>query len=227
MNSRSYAFLRTSVLLGAATLLTSCGSLNFFKKDTPAPTPNPQQTAVEKAKPVNPHPAGSYEAFKWGKYPSTTRKWQNNALLAQASPSNTSVKIDLSDQRGFLLVNGEVAMDYRVSTGRSSHKTPTGSYKITEKIRDKRSNLYGRIVNSAGKTVKSGADSRKHSVPAGGKFIGASMPYWMRLTNSGIGMHQGKVGRRYASHGCIRTHANAISTVFSKTKVGTPVIIQP
>ena len=226
MKMRSYALLRLSLFSGASLLLSSCSTLNFFKKDPTSATPQVQADATP-AKPENPHPPGSYEAFKWGSYPGTTRSWKDDALLAQANSSNTKVKIDLSDQRGFLLVNDAIAMDYRVSTGRSSHKTPTGSYKITEKIRDKRSNLYGRIVNSAGKTVKSGADSRKHKVPSGGKFIGASMPYWMRLTNGGVGMHQGNVGRRYASHGCIRTHRAAVPIVFAKTKVGTPVTIQP
>lgn len=214
-------------------VFTSCSTMNdlvgrFRTPPTPAP-PVADPATVAKAAPapkVNPHPPGSYAHFKAGQYPGTLRMWKDSALLSQANKANTKVKIDLSSQRGFLYVNDQVAMDYRVSTGRSTHKTPTGSFTITEKIRDKRSNLYGRIVNSAGKTVKGGADSRKDKVPAGGKFIGASMPYWMRLTNSGIGMHQGKVGRRYASHGCIRTHSKAVPIVFSKTKVGTPVTIQ-
>ena len=202
----------------ASLFLTSCGAR--------APKANPEQTEIPTAKKVNPHPAGSYDHFKFDSYPGTTRTWKNTALLAQGNSSNTSVKIDLSSQRGFLLVNGQVAMDYRVSSGSSSHKTPTGNFTITEKIRDKRSNLYGKIVNSSGATVKSGADSRKHTVPAGGKFVGASMPYWMRLTGSGIGMHQGNVNRRYASHGCIRTHYSAVPIVFSKTRVGTKVAIE-
>ena len=116
-------------------------------------------------------------------------------------------------------------MDYRVSTGSSKHKTPTGDYKIIEKIREKRSNLYGKILNASGAVVQSNADARKDTVPAGGSFRGASMPYWMRLTRTGIGMHQGNVNRRYASHGCIRTHYSAVPIVYSKTKIGTPVTV--
>ena len=116
-------------------------------------------------------------------------------------------------------------MDYRVSTGKTGHNTPTGDFRITEKIQDKRSNLYGKILDANGNTIKGDADSRKDSPPPGGKFLGASMPYWMRLTNSGIGMHQGIVSQRYASHGCIRTHATAVPTVFEKTKIGTLVRI--
>ncbi len=203
--------------IATSLFLSSCGNK--------PPTPNPDQTEIKTAKRVNPHPAGTYEHFKFDSYPGTTRTWKNSALLSRANSSNTKVRIDLSTQRGFLLVNDEIAMDYRVSTGSSRHKTPTGDYRIMEKIRDKRSNLYGVILNSSGSVVKSGADSRKHTVPAGGKFRGVSMPYWMRLTGSGIGMHQGNVNRRYASHGCIRTHYSAVPIVYSKTKVGTPVTV--
>jgi len=198
-------FLRlTPPLIAAFTgfFLVSCGSNPFTKKPE---TQAPQQTA--EGEPVNPHPVGSYEHFKFASYPGTTRTWKNDELLASANPADTSVLVDLSTQRGFLFV-GE-SLDFR----------------ITEKIKEKRSNLYGKILDANGNTVKASADSRKDSPPPGGKFLGASMPYWMRLTNSGIGMHQGIVSRRYASHGCIRTHATAVPTVFEKTKVGTLVRI--
>jgi lipoprotein-anchoring transpeptidase ErfK/SrfK len=172
---------------------------------------------------VNPHPPGSYAHFTYRPYPSTTRTWKNQALLAKATPSNTKVRIDLSKQRGFLLVDDQIAMDYRISTGSSKYRTPTGSYKIMEKIRTKRSNLYGKIKDADGKIVKTNADARTDTVPEGGAFVGASMPYWMRLTGSGIGMHQGNVNRKYASHGCIRTHYSAVPIVYSKTRIGTPV----
>lgn len=203
--------------IAASVFLTSCGNK--------PPKPNPAQTEIKSAVRVNPYPRGTYEHFKFDSYPGTTRTWKNTALLAKANPSNTKVRIDLSSQRGFLLVNDEVAMDYRVSTGSSGHKTPTGDYKIIEKIREKRSNLYGKILDASGEVVHSDADTRKDTVPAGGSFRGASMPYWMRLTRTGIGMHQGKVNRRYASHGCIRTHYSAIPILYSKTKIGTPVTV--
>ena len=203
-----------------ALALSSCGSL---------PSPEPPEPVVEKIpEAVNPHPAGSYAAFKWKNYPGTTRTWKNESVLARANSSNSSVKIDIGDQRGFLMVGDEIAMDYRVSTGRrNKHDTPPGKYRITEKIKDKRSNLYGKILNADGNVVKSNADSRKDEIPPGGKFLGAPMLYWMRLTNDGIGMHKGNVNSRFASHGCIRSHYAAVPIVFEKTRVGTSVSVQP
>lgn len=199
-------------------LLTSCS--------TKPPQPNPEQTSIKAAEKVNPYPPGTYAHFTFDSYPGTTRTWKDEALLAQATPSNTKVRIDLSTQRGFLYVNDQLAMDYRVSTGNSAHRTPTGDYKIIEKTRNKRSNLYGKILDSSGKVVNSNADARTDAVPEGGKFLGASMPYWMRLTRTGIGMHQGNVNRRYASHGCIRSHYSAVPIVYSKTGIGTPVKVE-
>ena len=191
-------------------------------------TPNPSQTEIKQAGFVNPHPPGTYAHFKADpSYPNTGRTWKNSAVLAQANSSNTSIVIDLSLQRAFLNVGNDLAMDYRVSTGRSSHPTPKGSYKVIEKLADKRSNLYGKMYNAEGNVINSDADTRDESVPEGGKFVGASMPYWMRLTNSGVGMHKGNVSRRYASHGCIRTHYSAVSTVFNTIRLGTPVSIVP
>jgi len=176
---------------------------------------------------INPHKEGTYAHFKASKsYPKTSKVYKNKDLLSRTNGSNSSVIIDQSMQRAFLMNNGEVAMDYPVSTGRSSYPTPNGSYRITEKIVDKRSNLYGKVLDAEGDVVKSNADSRTDKVPEGGKFLGASMAHWMRLTGDGVGMHRGNVPRYPASHGCIRTPGSVVTTVYSKTRVGTPVTIR-
>ncbi|MFK7910220.1 MAG: L,D-transpeptidase [Akkermansiaceae bacterium] len=202
----------------AAALLSSCGNPG---------TPNPNQTAPLKALHVNPHQPGTYAHFRAQKgYPRNYGIWKNQDVLARTNSSNASIRIDLSAQRGYLMNGSELAMDYPVATGTSKHPTPTGNFRITEKIKsNKRSNAYGKIYDAEGKLVKSNADSRKHTVPEGGKFVGASMPYWMRLTGDGIGMHRGRVPRYPASHGCIRTYSKVVPIVFAKTRVGTPVSI--
>jgi lipoprotein-anchoring transpeptidase ErfK/SrfK len=152
--------------------------------------------------------------------------YRNEELLAKATAENTAVEIALREQRGILLVDGAVAMDFPVATGKSSHPTPKGSYKILEKKERHASNLYGRIVSDSGSTVISDADTRDHGVPAGGRFIGAPMPYWMRMTTTGVGMHVGNVpGHRTASHGCIRLKKDTAVQLFSILGVGSPVTV--
>ena len=147
-------------------------------------------------------------------------------LIARANAQNSAVEIALREQRGLLLVDRAVAMDFPVATGRSSHPTTKGSYKIVDKKKDYRSNLYGKIVSATGETVVSDADTRADAVPEGGSFVGASMPYWMRITQTGIGMHVGHVpGSRPASHGCIRLKKDIAVELFDIVGLGTPVTV--
>lgn len=138
------------------------------------------------------------------------------------------VEIDLSEQVARIYIGGEYAGWTTVATGRKLHWTPTGSFRITEKIVDKHSTLYGQVVDANGNVVISDGDTRKHSPPPGGRFLHAPMPYWMRLTNWGIGMHAGPIpqpGSR-ASHGCIRLPKDFAPILFSRVSVGTPVRIR-
>ncbi|MGJ8676858.1 MAG: L,D-transpeptidase [Akkermansiaceae bacterium] len=204
----------------AACLLNSCG--------IGPKTPNPDQVKPIKAVYVNPFPQGTYEHFLAVKgYPRNYGIWKDEAVLASTNGSNSRITIDLSDQRGYLYNGDQLAMNYPVSTGQKKYRTPTGSYKILERIQsDKRSNTYGKIYDAEGKVVKSDADARVDTVPEGGRYEGALMAYWMRLTWDGIGMHRGRVPRYPASHGCIRTYSKVVPIVFAKTRTGTPVVIQ-
>lgn len=152
--------------------------------------------------------------------------YQNEELLPQLTADNSRVEVSLSALRAYVYFNDEVAIDTPVSPGKKSHPTPTGNHRIIGKKKDKRSNLYGTIYGRGGKWVASG-DRRKNKIPSGGKFVGASMPYWMRLTHTGIGLHVGHVPPYPASHGCIRLPSTIAPIIFAKTKIGTPVKISP
>lgn len=149
--------------------------------------------------------------------------YRDDALLAKATAANSAVEISLREQRGLLVVDGGIAMDFPVATGKSSHPTPKGDYKILDKKQDYASNLYGRIVSETGETVVSDADSRSDAVPPGGRFVGARMPYWMRMSTTGVGMHVGYVPGRPASHGCIRLRKETAAELFRILAVGSPV----
>lgn len=151
--------------------------------------------------------------------------YRNDPLLATATADNASVEISLSEQRGLLLVNECIAMDFPVATGKRSHPTPTGEFRIRGKEKDYSSNLYGKIVDATGLVVVEDADTRTDVPLEGTTFQGARMPYWMRLTDSGVGMHVGYVPGRPASHGCIRLRPNTAVRLFNLLKVGTPVVI--
>lgn len=148
--------------------------------------------------------------------------WQGSRMLGQLS-----VRVDLSDQKAYIFRDNENVGWTYVATGRSGHNTPTGQFRIQEMKVDKRSNKYGVIRDADGDVVHSNATNGVHSIPSGGRFVGAPMPYWMRLTGTGVGMHAGPIPHpgQPASHGCIRMPLAMAETLFQNASVGTPVTI--
>lgn len=147
--------------------------------------------------------------------------------LASSVKGAPRIRIGLKQQKAtFYRGNTEIGWT-AVASGLPSHPTPTGSFKILEKTVDKRSNLYGRIYDSSGSVINGDADTREDKVPAGGRFEGSYMKYWMRLTGSGVGMHVGpqpRPGYR-ASHGCIRLPEYMAERFYRNVSLGTPVTI--
>ena len=151
----------------------------------------------------------------------------NQAIIDSVNSSNSRIVIDLSDQRARLYKGSELAIETPVSTGMRGKETPTGSFRILEKKRVKDSNLYGVWVDGVtGQLLDTDGDSRR--TPSGGRpvFQGSPMPYWLKVTPGGAGMHVGYVARVPISHGCIRVPRKAQALIFEKAAVGTPVTIR-
>jgi lipoprotein-anchoring transpeptidase ErfK/SrfK len=55
----------------------------------------------------------------------------------------------------------------------------------------------------------------------------ADMPYFMRLSGSAMGLHEGAVPRQPASHGCIRLPSSAARTLFQRMQLGDLVVVVP
>jgi len=187
-----------------------------------------QKPKIDKeGKPVNPYAVGTYDHFKAETtYPKSSSVWKNDELLSKTDAGNSSILISLEKQRGFLMNGEEVAMDYPICSGIPSRPTPTGTFYILEKTVDKHSNKYGTMLDANGDVVVSDAENGLTPVPEGGRFQGAAMAYWMRLTNDGVGHHVGPVKRRPASHACIRGPRAVMPIVFSKVKLGTRVTVE-
>jgi ankyrin repeat protein len=107
------------------------------------------------------------------------------------------IVISISAQQATLYEHDEATLRSRVSTGRRGFPTPPGDYVITDKRRYWESTIYE----------------------------SAEMPYFMRLSGSDIGLHEGVVPRGPASHGCIRLPAVAARTLYQRMRLGDPVTI--
>jgi len=178
---------------------------------------------------------GRYESFRKNvNLRKSFKVFKDKNLLAKANGRNTKLKVDISEQRVRLYVCDKVALDSPCTTG-AKHKfepntkiyrdkrTPKGIFKITEKIADKRSTIFGEFYRN-GRMVYKG-DRRKYRGPKA-RYKGASLKNWMRLTSSGVGLHASKyVKRNPGTNGCIRLPYAVAHTIFSKVKTGTKVAI--
>jgi lipoprotein-anchoring transpeptidase ErfK/SrfK len=151
----------------------------------------------------------------------------NGSILQRITPDNAHVIVSISKQRAFLMTGEEIGIDSPISSGKRGHGTPTGSFNVREKDKDHRSSLYGDYKDSKGRTVRSGISARIDSAPSGTHYVGASMKWFMRLTDEGVGMHVGILPGYPASHGCIRMPEPAAAQFYSHVKVGTPVRVEP
>ena len=137
--------------------------------------------------------------------------------------AETSVEIDLQEQRAYLLENGRPVLSSPISSGRYGHLTEGGSFKVIEKERNHYSSIYGKIVDASGRTVVADADVDM-KVPSGCRFVPAPMPYFMRFHGSD-GMHAGYLPGYPASHGCVRMPDQYAVAFFNAVNVGTPVTV--
>ena len=109
------------------------------------------------------------------------------------------IVVSLADQ-SLYAYNGKQLVAYsNISSGKPGHETPTGDFTVSEKDPDHHSSIYEN----------------------------ASMPFFMRLTDGGVGLHAGYLPGYPASHGCIRLPPEMARHLFENVQDGTFVEIIP
>ena len=116
--------------------------------------------------------------------------------------ASKKIVVNLSTQTATAYQNGKRLFSGRVSSGKSGHRTPRGSFRVLEKDKWHRSTIYPK--------------------PNGG----ARMSYMLRLTNGGIALHLGRVPSYPASHGCIRMTNGFAQKMYRWARVGTRVYVK-
>lgn len=150
----------------------------------------------------------------------TVSYWDGDGI--SGSPS---IEISLGQQRAYFFKGSELVGVSTISTGREGFNTPTGNFKIIQKDRDHKSNLYGDYVARDGTVIQKDIDVKVNPRPPGAVFDGARMPYFMRI-KGGIGMHEGFLPGYAASHGCIRMPGFMAAKFFDNVSHGTPVSVR-
>jgi hypothetical protein len=141
-------------------------------------------------------------------------------------PGSPLVRIHLREQKAYFYKGGHLVGVSRISTGREGKDTPPGRFKIIQKSKDHRSNIYGVFKSKAtGETIDDSVDIREEKVPEGAYFVNAPMPNFMRF-NGAIGLHTGYLPGYPASGGCIRMPHHMAEKFVENVSIGTPVIVE-
>lgn len=150
---------------------------------------------------------------------------QNDAFwIGDEVSGKPKLVIDLTAQRIRYYKGEQLVGMSPISSGRESHSTVTGTYRISQKSPNHRSSLYGDYVDADGNVVVEDVDVRKDPRPPGTRFLGAKMNYFMRVVGA-IGMHEGYLPGYPASHGCIRLPSDMAEKFYHATPHGTQVQI--
>jgi lipoprotein-anchoring transpeptidase ErfK/SrfK len=147
----------------------------------------------------------------------------NQALLKQATANNTHIVVSIPKQRAYLMIGQQIVADGPISSGKRGHSSPIGYLHVLEKDPNHHSNLYGDFVDHSGRIVRAGVSARIDVAPSGTHFEGATMKWFLRLTEDGVGMHIGILPGYPASHGCIRQSSEGAKLFYDHAKVGTSV----
>lgn len=112
--------------------------------------------------------------------------------FATAGQANVVAKIDLSDQKMSVYINGNLEYSWKVSTGKSGYRTPRGTYRPG--------------------TMTTMHYSRKYDL--------TPMPYSI-FFKGGYAIHGTSAIQRLgrpASHGCVRLHPDNAKKLFNIVK---------
>lgn len=107
------------------------------------------------------------------------------------------IVVSLADQSLYAYNGTELVAYSNISSGKPGHETPTGTFTVSQKDVDHHSNLYEN----------------------------APMPFYMRLTDGGVGLHAGFIPGYPASHGCVRLPMGMARELYQHVQSGTPVEI--
>lgn len=112
--------------------------------------------------------------------------------------SRLTIVVDLATQRAIVSRDGVEVFTTKISSGRSNKPTPTGTFVVTQKYPMWRSTLYQN----------------------------AAMPFFLRLSCSAVGLHQGSLPGYPASHGCVRLPEASAKKLYAEVPLGTVVTIR-
>jgi lipoprotein-anchoring transpeptidase ErfK/SrfK len=222
MNNKTQIFhfsrhlLKVTLSLALLLSLTACDGLARFATK---PESKPAEPVVTQPPPAPPEDTKPIDEIKLKASP--LYEWNGDGRRV------SRIVIDTNQQKARFYAGDDEIGWSTVATGVEKYPTPTGQFMIIEKVENKRSNLYGKVYGKGGQVLQSSVKVGHDPIPAGGRFEGSSMPFYLRLTHDGVGLHAGPIPHpgQPASHGCIRMPSKLAPVLFSHVTSGTQVAI--
>lgn len=176
----------------------------------PVPVASPAATAVSNLPPASGQPTGTPAT------PGTGATGPATAVLT----SNREILLELGKRTISLVEGGRVVSSWPVAVGDPSTPTPTGTFKVRNKV-----------VNPQYQSTKSGKNNPTVGPqgPLGDRWIGFHF-----TERDQFGIHGTPTAwewtvksRSAVSHGCVRMLTPHVRELFEKVDVGTPVVVKP
>jgi hypothetical protein len=133
------------------------------------------------------------------------------------NPENVRVKVSLQNRAVYVMEGDRPLLVTATAIGLPTNPTPTGNFRVFNKIAQKRSGSYGFSVN--GDRIIPCKSSQ-----ATGRYVGFPMAWWCEFSPA-YGFHEGSVWPMPRTHGCLRLHKNVAPKFYALVKIGTPVNI--
>ncbi|MGA1304827.1 MAG: L,D-transpeptidase [Cyanobium sp.] len=172
--------------------------------------------AVEPPPPVSAQPAGTAVVTL---PPAADTPRPAAAPATAAITSTREILLELGKRQISLLENGKVVGSWPVAIGDPSTPTPTGQFKVTNKV-----------VNPQYQSTKSGKNNPTIGPqgPLGDRWIG-----FHHTARDQFGIHGTPTAwewtvtsRAAVSHGCVRMLTPHVRQLFDQVEVGTPVVVK-
>lgn len=136
------------------------------------------------------------------------------------NPANVQVKVSLNNRAVYVLEGAEPRFVAAIAIGKADSPTPKGSFKAFNKLPRKRSGTYGFYVK--GEEIRPG---KRSDMPAGYRYVGYPMPWWVEFASGGYGFHAGGVWPEPRTKGCLRLHRSIAKEFFDMVPAGAPIHI--
>jgi hypothetical protein len=141
----------------------------------------------------------------------------NSVAYKPKNPDNVRIKLSLANRAVYVMEGDTPLLVTAAAIGLPDHQTPTGNFRVFNKIPDKRSGTYGFSVS--GDSIRPCKSSE-----ASGRYVGFPMAWWVEFS-PGYGFHEGAVWPIPRTHGCVRLHKNVAPKFYALAKIGTPINI--